>query len=52
MRRCIPSLMVGPSVESFDLCVYLGVCVESKETTKGSLVEASLKEGHERTLLI
>lgn len=39
-------------MESLDLCVYLGVRVESKETTKGSLVEASLKEGHGRTLLI
>lgn len=39
-------------MESLDLCVYLGVCVESKEITKGPLVEVSLKEGHDRTLLI
>lgn len=38
-------------MESLDLCVYLGVCVESKEITKGPLVEASLKEGHGRTVL-
>lgn len=31
-------------MESLDLCVYLGVCDESKEITKGPPVEMRKKE--------